>query len=60
MKKNRKVEKKSNFEKKRKKMEKMKKLAKKKRKEESIVDYCCNPQCFWVWGNSDSPTPFRD
>jgi len=31
----------------------------KKKKEESIVDYCCNPQWFWVWGNSDSPTPFR-
>ena len=22
------------------------------------MDYCCNPQCI-VWGNSDSPTPFR-
>jgi len=22
------------------------------------VNYCCNPQCIWVWGNSDFPTPF--
>jgi hypothetical protein len=22
------------------------------------VDYYCNPQCIWVWGNSDFPTPF--
>jgi hypothetical protein len=29
-----------------------------KKKEEYTVDYCCNPQCI-VWGNSDSPTPFR-
>jgi hypothetical protein len=43
--------------KKRKKKEKREKLAKKK-EEESTVDYCCNPQCFWVWGNSDFPTPF--
>ena len=49
MKKNRKVEKKSNFEKKR----KNRKVSKKKK--ESTVDYYCNPQCFWVWGNSDSP-----
>jgi len=43
---------KNNFGKKRKKTEKKnkkkEKLAKKKRKEESTVDYCCNPQCFWV------------
>jgi hypothetical protein len=30
----------------------------KKKKEECTVDYCCNPQCIWVWGNSDFPTPF--
>jgi hypothetical protein len=42
-----------------KKKEKREKLAKKRRREESIVDYCCNPQCFCVWGNSNSPTPFR-
>ena len=28
---------------------------KKKEKGKSIVDYCCNPQCFWVWRNSDFP-----
>jgi hypothetical protein len=39
-----------------KKTKKKKKLGKKERK--STVDYCCNPQCFWVWGNSDFPTPF--
>jgi hypothetical protein len=22
------------------------------------VDYCCNPQCIWVWGSSDFLTPF--
>ena len=22
------------------------------------MDYCCNPQCIWVWGNNDFPTPF--
>jgi len=22
------------------------------------VDYCCNPQCIWVRGNNDFPTPF--
>ena len=41
--KNRKVEKKINFV---------------KKEGKSTVDYCCNPQCFWVWGNSDFPTPF--
>ena len=49
-----------------KKKEKIRKLKKKgkkkekvsKKKEESIVDYYCNPQCFWVWRNSDFPTPF--
>jgi len=48
----RKVEKKSNFEKKLKKNEKKReKLEKKSGKELSTV------KC--VWGNSDSPTPFR-
>jgi hypothetical protein len=54
--------KKKNFKKKRKKKEKREKLAKKtkkKNKEESTVDYCCNPQCFVCGGNSDSPTPFK-
>jgi len=46
-KKTRKVEKKSNFEKK-----------KEKKGGKSIVDYYCNPQCFWLWGNNDFPTPF--
>jgi hypothetical protein len=26
---------------------------KEKEKEECNVNYCCNPQCIWVWGNSD-------
>jgi predicted histidine transporter YuiF (NhaC family) len=30
----------------------------KKKREECTVDYCYNPQCIWVWGNSDFPTPF--
>ena len=30
----------------------------KKKEEECTVDYCCNPQCIQVWGNSDFPTPF--
>ena len=46
--KNRKVEKKSNFEKKIIFKEKRKKLAQKK--EKNIVDYCCNPQCFVCGG----------
>jgi len=42
---------------------KNKKIQKKRRKnekekEECIVDYCCNPQCIWVWGNNDFSTPF--
>ena len=36
----------------------MQKKKVKKKKEECTVDYCCNPQCIWVWGNSDFPTPF--
>jgi len=60
MKKKRKVEKKSNFEKKfwKKKEKKMKIKRKKekvrKKKEESTVDYCCNPQCF-VYGKTVIP-----
>ena len=52
---------KNNFGKKRKKTEKKEKkgkVSKKKKKEESTVDYCCNPQCFGVWENSDFRTPF--
>jgi succinate dehydrogenase/fumarate reductase-like Fe-S protein len=37
---------------------KCKKKKVKKKEEECTVDYCCNPQCIWVWGNSDFPTPF--
>jgi succinate dehydrogenase/fumarate reductase-like Fe-S protein len=32
---------------------------KSEKKEECIMDYCCNPQCICVWGNSDFPTPLR-
>jgi hypothetical protein len=35
---------------------KMKKKVEKKM--ECTVDYCCNPHCIWVWGNSGFPTPF--
>ena len=35
-----------------------KRKSKKKKKEKCIVDYCCIPQCIWVWGNSNFPTPF--
>ena len=54
-----KLKNKSKFEKKRKKRKKKKDSKKKEKKKESTVDYCCNPQCFWMWRNSDSPTPFR-
>jgi len=37
-------------------MKKKEKIGKLKKKGESIVDYCCNPQCFWPWGNSDFST----
>jgi hypothetical protein len=57
-----KLKNKSNFEKKiilkkkeKKEKKKREKLTKKKGGK-SIVDYCCNPQCFWLWGNSDFPT----
>ena len=30
----------------------------KKIKYECTVDYCCNPQWFWVCGNNNFPTPF--
>jgi hypothetical protein len=49
MKKNRKVEKKSNFEKKKNKNKKKKEKVtktKRKKKKKSTVNYCCNPQCF--------------
>jgi len=51
--KNRKVEKKSNFEKKTKKRGKVSKKKKKK-----ALWITVDPQCFWVWRNSDFPTPF--
>jgi hypothetical protein len=43
-----------------KKNEKMQKKKRKKKERNALhtVDYCCNPQCIWVWGNSDFPTPF--
>jgi hypothetical protein len=47
-----------NKNKKKKRKIKRKKEKVRKKKEENTVDYCCNPQCF-VWGNSDSPIPFR-
>ena len=50
--KNRKVEKKSNFEKKTKKRGKVSKKKKKK-----ALWITVDPQCFWVWRNSDFPTP---
>jgi len=52
-----KLKKKSNFEKQNLK-KKRGKVRGKKERGKSTVDYCCNPQCFWVWGNSDFPTPF--
>ena len=60
--KNRKVEKKSNFvktnwkkrKKNEKKMKKREKLEKKK-KEKSTVDYCCNPYCFVCGGTVIPP-----
>ena len=51
--KNRKVEKKSNFEKKTKKRGKVSKKKKKKARWITV-----DPQCVWVWRNSDFPTPF--
>jgi len=42
------------WKKKRKAGKKMKN-AKKKKKEKCTVDYCCNPQWFWVWGTVISP-----
>jgi hypothetical protein len=39
------------------KIKKLKKI-KRKKKKEYTVDYCCNPQCIWVWVNSKFPTPF--
>jgi len=35
------------------------KKSKKGKEKKCTVDYCCNPQWFWVWGNSDFPAPFR-
>jgi hypothetical protein len=53
------VGKKERKKKKRGKLEnKMQKKKVKKKEEECTVDYCCNPQCIWEWGNSDFPTPF--
>jgi Icc-related predicted phosphoesterase len=49
----------SNFGKKKKKRESWKKKMQEKKKE-CTADYCCNPQCIWVWGNNDFPTPFRN
>jgi succinate dehydrogenase/fumarate reductase-like Fe-S protein len=41
------------------KLEKNEKIQKKsEKKKECTVDLCCNPQCIWVWGNNDFPTPF--
>jgi len=47
---------------KKKKQKKGGKLEKNKNKVEKKVEctmnYCCNPCCIWVWGNSGFPTPF--
>jgi hypothetical protein len=51
------LEKKNILKKKEKKQKKRKKgKVNQKKRGKSIVDYCCNPQCFWLWGNSDFPT----
>jgi len=59
--KNRKVEKKSNFEKKKEKKQKEKEKRKKleKKEEENTVDYCCNPQCF-VCGRTMIPPHYLE
>jgi hypothetical protein len=36
----------------------LKKKEKVKKIEECTLYYCCNPQCIWMQGNNDFPTPF--